>query len=146
MTAAATLVTLLGLYGLRPKVLIEPYASTDPTRPFEQQFSVQNDSAYAIHDVQPGCGMPKDSNLPFRNFTLTLEREKVATLEPGAKTTLTCGISIPPTKDEINIVASVQYTALLGIRRCKAEKFKGKPGAGGVYVWTYDGSDSCQPD
>jgi hypothetical protein len=145
LTVAATVVTLLGLYALRPNVLIEPYASTDPTRPFAQQFSVQNVSAYAIHDVQPLCGLPPDSGFFVRNLSLAMASEHVQTLEAGAKTTLTCSIGTGPIQQELNIVPWVKYTIPFGIRRCNAARFKGKSGASG-YVWTYHGSEPCKTE
>jgi hypothetical protein len=143
LTAFATAVTLLGLYALRPNVLIEPYVSTDPSRPFAQQFSVQNASAYAIHDVIPLCGLPPDSGFNVSNLSIAMANEQVQTLEVGAKTTLTCSIGTGPMQQELNIIPWVKYTIPFGIHRCNAAKFKGKPGAGGSYVWTYHGSASC---
>jgi hypothetical protein len=55
MSTGATLTGLLGIYILKSSVAIEPYSSTDPTRPFAQQLSEQNTSVYAIHHVEPMC-------------------------------------------------------------------------------------------
>jgi hypothetical protein len=139
--AIATLASLLGFYILRPDVLIEPYASTDSSRPFGQQFSIQNTSVYAIHHVLPLCSFGSDSGFNIHN--LSIANMPIEMLEPGAKTTLTCLVGTPPLRQELNIIALAKYTVPFGIHRCKAEKFKGKPGAGGAYIWTYDGSTSC---
>jgi hypothetical protein len=143
LIAIATLASLLGFYILRPDVLIEPYASTDLTSPFGQQFSVQNTSVYAIRNVQPMCGFDQDSGFNIKNFSISSAREKVEALEPGEKTTLTCRVATGPIRQELNIVPWVKYTIPFGIHRCKAARFRGKPGSGGVYIWTYNGSTSC---
>ena len=143
--ALVALVGLLGAYVLRPDISIEPYATTDPTRPFQQQFFVQNMSVYSLHQVHPMCGFGYDSNFVFRGLSLSIASENVETLEPGAKTTLTCSIGTGPIQYEINIVPWARYTVPFGIHLCKAAKFKGKPATGGTYIWTYNGSDSCSP-
>jgi hypothetical protein len=143
VTVILAIPTLLGFYVLRPDVLIEPYSSTDPARPFAQQFSIQNTSVYAIHDVVPMCGFDEDSNFPYSNLSIVRTDEQVEVLEPGSKTNLSCSVGTGPIQNELNIVPWVKYTIPFGIRRCKAAKFRGKPGAGGVYIWTYHGSDSC---
>jgi hypothetical protein len=99
LTALATLVTLLGVYVLRPDVLIEPYASTDPSRPFAQQFSIQNVSAYTIRDIWPLCGFGYDSGFNLRG--LSLAGSMVDRLEPGAKTTLACSIATGPIRTDM---------------------------------------------
>jgi hypothetical protein len=138
----STLAGLLGLNILRPDVLIDIYASTDPSRPFAQQFSVQNASVYAIRDVRSMCGFNRDSGIGLSD--LSIEGEKVEVLEPGAKMTLTCRIGTGPIRHELNIVPWVLYAIPLGMHKCKAARFKGKPAAGGTYIWTYQGSEPCQ--
>lgn len=142
----ATLVGFLGIYVLRPDVAIEPYATTDPVRPFGQQFSVQNTSIYSIYKVQPLCGL-SDVGLvsnQLHGFSIANPSDEVAILEPGAKTTLTCAISMQPTQREMRITPWVTYKTPFGISRCKAVMFKGKPAAEGTYIWTYDGSGACK--
>ena len=139
----ATFGSILGFYILRPDVLIEPYASLDPSRPFAQQFSVQNASNYPIIDVAPLCFFGQDSGMFIKNMSLAQADEIVKSLEPGAKTTLTCRIDTGPMQQELNIVPWVEYTIPFGIRRCKAVNFRGKPAVGGTYIWTYHGSRTC---
>lgn len=143
ISAIATAVTLLGVYILKPSIVIEPYASTDPTRPFGQQFSVQNASVYAIHHVEPLCGFPPDSNFNLRGLSLQRADEEVETLEAGSKTTLTCSIGTGLINQEMNITPWVKYMTPLGFHLCKAVNFKGKSAAGGTYIWTYHGSAPC---
>jgi hypothetical protein len=143
ISAIATVVTLLGVYTLKPSIVIEPYSSTDPTSPFAQQFSVQNASVYSIHHVVPVCGFPQDSNFNLRNFGLARTSEQIETLEAGSKTTLTCSIGTGPIRQEMNITPLVKYVTPLGFHLCKAFNFKGKPAVDGTYIWTYHGSAPC---
>jgi len=138
-------VGLLGVFVLRPDVSIEPYATTDPTRPFEQQFFVQNTSSYPIHQVTPLCGLEdvKTPHSKARGLSITDIHEYVETLEAGAKTTLTCFWTTEQTQQSMEIIPWVEYKTPFGIPRCKAAKFKGKPAVGGTYIWTYDGSEEC---
>jgi hypothetical protein len=136
-------VTLLGLWSLKPGITIEPYSSTDPTRPFAQQFSVQNTSIYTIYDVLPLCGFPQNSNFNLRNLSITRGDEQIEKLESGAKTNLTCSVATDPISQEMNITPWVKYVTPLGLHLCKAVNFKGKPAAGGTYIWTYHGSAPC---
>src|SRR5579863_9019690 len=48
VSAIATLVALVGIFALQPKVLIDPYSSTDISTPFNEQFVVTNESVYPI--------------------------------------------------------------------------------------------------
>ena len=75
----------LGVYVLRPDISIEPYATTDPTRPFSQQFSVQNTSVYAIHQVQPLCGFGEDSNLSIHGLSVGRIDQRVETQHPALR-------------------------------------------------------------
>lgn len=143
IAAISTGVSLLGLLVLRPAVLIEPYGSTNNTLPFAQQFSVENTSAYAIHNVRPACNFGNDSNLPVRGISFENADEFVDTLEPGAKTTLTCSVGTGPTTESFNVSPRADYTIPFGIPFCKSVKFRGKPVSGGSYLWTYNGSGSC---
>jgi len=144
LSICASLIGLLGVYVLRPDVSIEPYATMNPTLPFEQQFSVQNNSAYSIHGVVPECGFDENSNFNFKGLSISSKEERVDTLEPGTKTTLTCSIRTGPIRTELNIMPWVLYRAF-GVSQCKAEKFKGKVAANGAYIWTYNGSEGCRP-
>src|ERR1035438_10808069 len=76
------------------------YASTDPSRPFAQQFSIQNVSAYTIRDIWPLCGFGYDSGFNLRG--LSLAGSMVDRLEPGAKTTLACSIATGPIRTDID--------------------------------------------
>jgi hypothetical protein len=143
LSIVASVLGLLTIYVLRPDVSIEPYATIDPTRPFQQQFSVQNNSVYSIHKVQPLCGFDEDSNIGVSGLSLGTNEQDVETLEPGAKTTLACSITTGPIRQELNFVPWVKYKILFGIPRCKAAKFKGKPAHDGTYIWTYNGSSDC---
>jgi hypothetical protein len=143
LSAGATIVTLLGIYILKPSIVIEPYASTDPTHPFSQQFFVQNKSIYSIYNVQPICGFPKDSNAQVRALSLMRQDEEMDELEAGAKTTLTCSLGTGPIATAMKITPWVKYAIPLGIQKCYWATFIGKPGtSGNAYVWTYHGSSS----
>lgn len=137
------IVTLLSAWALKPGIAIEPYSSTDPTKPFAQQFSVQNTSVYTIHNVLTLCGFPQDSNFNLRNLSVTKLEDQVDALESMAKTTLTCPIDSGPVNQEMNITPWVRYETPLGFHMCKAVNFKGKPAVGGTYIWTYHGSAPC---
>ena len=144
-TVVFALVGLLGLYVLRPDISIEPYATTDPAHPFEQQFSIQNTSVYSIHNVLTDCVM-KDvavQNGTFHNIHIMDVSEQNKTLEPNAKTTLTCRLTNLRPEPDALIVARVEYATPIGIDFCKAERFKGKSAVGEGYIWTYDGSLKC---
>lgn len=103
------LVGLLGVYVLRPDISIEPYATIDPTHPFQQQFFVQNLSVYSIHDVEPFCGFDSDTNFIAHNLSLHNPAEDTETLEPNAKTTLTCSLLTGPIGHQVNIVPWAKY-------------------------------------
>jgi hypothetical protein len=131
----------LGIYVLRPSVTIEPYASLDPTRPFSQQFSIQNNSVYAIRFLEPGCGFPADSNFAMlQGINLSNIFDNQDILQPGDKSTFTCSIDVPGTKNEIKLNPWVVYDLPFGLHACKAISFRGKSGYGGNYLWTYNGS------
>jgi hypothetical protein len=144
VSAILAVATLFGLYALKPKIVIEPYSSTNPANPFAQQFSVLNASVYAIHQVQPLCGFPSNSNSNMTDISTEIPDEAVETLDSGSKTTLTCSLfaSGSPTK-EMNIMPWVEYVTPFGFHRCTAVNFKGKPATGGTYLWTYHGSAPC---
>lgn len=143
ITAIAVCASLLGFYVLRPKILIEPYASTDPSRPFAQQFFIQNDSIYPIRNVTPMCGFDQDSGIGIKGLSLQRASDIMKVLEPGAKTTLACEIGAGPIQGELNIVPWVKFTLPLGMQQCRRARFRGKAAAGGNYIWTYRGSQSC---
>jgi len=144
-SVAVSAVGLLSILALRPDISIEPYATTDPTRPFEQQFFVQNNSIYPIYKVIPLCGL-QDVKTPastVHGLSITNTLEHVETLDPRVKTTLTCFWTTEQTQQGMEIIPWVKYKTPFGIPRCKTAKFKGKPAVGGTYIWTYDGSDPC---
>ena len=90
------------------------------------------------------CGLDQDSGFFIRSLSIARVHEQVQVLERNAKTNLTCAISDAPKNAELNIVPWVRYTIPIGIHRCKAAKFRGKPAANGTYVWTYHGSAPCK--
>lgn len=143
---AATAVTLFGVYVFWPTIVIEPYALTDPTNPFAQQFSVQNASLYSIYNVEPACFFPPDSGYFLHNMATSLQREELGELKSGAKTTLTCGINDSrQSESQLKVDPRVTYTLpFIKVQRCYKVEFIGKPGSnGGTYVWTYHGTAKC---
>jgi hypothetical protein len=144
-SAIVAVVGLLGVYVLRPDVAVEPYATTDPTLPFREQFSVQNTSVYSIRRVQVGCGLDSvvAPGLNIHGLGIVMGNEQIDNLESGAKTTVTCGLSTGPIRQEMEIAPWVRYQTPFGFHRCKEAKFKGKTATEGTYIWTYAGSGRC---
>jgi hypothetical protein len=63
ISAFATVVTLLGAYVLKPSIVIDSYSSTDPTKPFAQQFVVQTPVFMPSITLSHCVGFPKTAIL-----------------------------------------------------------------------------------
>ncbi len=143
--------TLLSYVVLKPNLSIEPYTSQDPHRPFAEQFYLQNNSIYDIHEVIPRCGIGnvKAGNVTMRDFSILNFRDVTDTLAPGAKTTTTCILDqlfkdTPQSYGQLNITIWVTYKLPFGISKCQATNFSGKPVSDGTYIWTYRGFLNCK--
>jgi hypothetical protein len=143
--------TLLSYVVLKPNISIEPYASQDPHRPFAEQFYLQNNSVYAIHEVMPRCGIGnvRAGNVTMRDFSMVNPFDMVGTLAPGAKTTVTCILDqlfkdTPQSYGQLHITIWATYKLPFGISGCQATNFGGKPASDGTYIWTYRGSLNCK--
>lgn len=141
---------VLSLYELRPKILIEPYASKDLKNPFAEQFYVQNNSIYAI-DVQPSCKIKELRVDTFTDIGATLLRTAEAKhLSPGTKTNATCDffhfIKLAGESHQfhqLSIAIVVKSKLPLGIPMCTATNFNGESAFDGTFIWTYQGSEKC---
>lgn len=143
--------TLLSYNVLKPSISIEPYASQDPLGPFTEQFYLQNNSIYDIHQVVPRCGIEnvRSTNFTMSDFSILNPLDMAGTLAAGSKMTATCPLDQlfkgpPQSYSQLYITIWATYTLPLGIPACQATNFNGKPATNGKYIWTYNGSVSCK--
>jgi hypothetical protein len=142
--------TLLAYVVLKPNIAIEPYASQDPRRPFAEQFYIQNNSIYEIHEIVPACG-PMNTQIngvTMRDFSVLDFTAITPSLASGDKTTVTCSIdrlfASPQTYGNLAIIVWAKYKLPFNIPGCHASIFAGIPASDGSYVWTYRGSILCE--
>jgi hypothetical protein len=147
---AATLLSYLGLIQLKPNISIEPYASQDPSKPFAEQFSLQNNSVYDIQQLEPSCGVinVRAGNLTMKDFSVVNLFDFVGRLSPGAKTTVTCRLDqllgdAPNKYGPLQISIWVKFKIPFGISECKESSFSGIQAADGTFIWTYRGYGDC---
>lgn len=149
LAAGATLV----FYNvLKPNIVVEPYATQDPGRPFTGQFYIQNNSIYSIRQVAARCGIGNASgdNAVTTNFSIDNSAEPADKLAPGGKSAVHCVLQQAFTNgrnkySELNIAIGAAYKLPLGFSRCQATHFLGIPARDGTYVWSYSGSSNCAP-
>lgn len=142
--------TLLAYVVLKPSITIEPYASQDPRRPFAEQFYLQNNSNYGIHDIVPACGPinTKINGITMRDFSVLDIVDITPSLASGDKTTVTCALDRlfvnPQTYGNLTVLVWAKYKLPLGIPGCHASAFSGISSSDGTYLWTFRGSIPCE--
>ena len=141
--------TLLAYAVLKPSIAIEPYASQDPHRPFAEQFYLQNNSIYEIHEVVPSCGPlnTQVNGITMRDFSVLDFRNMAISLAPGDKTTVTCSLDKlfgnPQTYGNLRVLIWAKYKLPFNVPGCHASIFAGIPATDGTFIWTYHGSIPC---
>ena len=149
IVALAT-ITGIGFWQLRPKVLIEPYASLNPHNPFTQQFSIENQSLYTISELSPRCelNLVEAEHATWKDVGVKDVKDAATSLDSGTKTTGTCALDKFFAEfgayKRLEITFWVSYKdPVFGSKHCKSATFKGKPSAAGDFLWTYDGAREC---
>jgi len=65
MALALGIATLLGYVVLAPRLSVEPpSAGTDPSNPFNEPFTLNNDGYFSLYDVKATCAEPGISGIP----------------------------------------------------------------------------------
>jgi hypothetical protein len=88
---------LIAYFSFQPDLSVEPYQMLDPDNPFSEQFSVQNNSLYALFSVRAVCRIP-DMNVgngagTFHNVELGVG-VVAQKLSPKDTTTVDCRSTI----------------------------------------------------
>lgn len=141
--------TLVGLIQLKPSISVEPYSSQDPHNPFTEQFSLQNNSAYKIQNIESRCGIinVRAENVSLQNFSVMYPGDTPGHLQAGAKTTITCRldqlVGMTGRYKSLEIGLMIKFKVPLGISECKESRFNGLQTTDGNYIWTYRNSEDC---
>jgi hypothetical protein len=136
----STLVGLLLAYlTFRPDISIEPYKLLDPANAFSEQFTVQNNSVYALYDVRATCNIDsmKAGAATFDNVggAIGVIADR---LSPKESTTVDC-------RSEIYGINQVEITIGLTFKpsywpadKNLGRRFKGKKDSHGEIEWVHD--------
>lgn len=123
------------------RITVSSLNSLDPSDPFSTPFSISNDGAFSIYNVEFRCHF-KDVSFPrgggFKGFSVQDDSPPIAVIEAGEKATTKCVIFAPNisigSQGDIYVVVSYQ-PKFLPYRKEKLFRFIMKQGSDKQWYW-----------
>ena len=123
------------------RVTVSSFSPLNPNDPFSTRFSISNDGAFSIDDVEFGCYL-KDISFPegggFSNFSVIDSSLPIKTIEAGEKATYKCLLSVPNVSghSQADIYVLVSYQPkFLPYRVKKPYRFVMQQGSDRQWYW-----------